>query len=84
MVDGTTFNGPVELHRALFERRDAFLSAITERLMAYCIVGTTAIDERTPASRMAAVRAALREAEGENYSWSSLIAAIVKVPSDPQ
>ena len=35
MVDGTTFNGPVELRRALLERRDAFLSTMTERLMAY-------------------------------------------------
>lgn len=84
MVDGTTFNGPVELRRALLERRDAFLSTIMERLMAYSIGGTTAINERTPASRMPAVRAALREAEAQNYSWSSLIAAIAKAPSDPR
>jgi hypothetical protein len=84
MVDGTTFNGPVELRRALLERRDAFLSTITEKLMAYSIGGSTAIDERTPATRMPAVRAALREAEAQNLSWSSLIAAIVKAPSDPQ
>ena len=84
MVDGTTFNGPVELRRALLERRDAFLSTMTERLMAYSIGGKTAINERTPASRMPAVRAALREAEAQNYSWSSLIAAIVKAPSDPR
>lgn len=80
MVDGTTFNGPEELRRALLERRDAFLSTITERLMAYAISGKTAINERTPASRMPAVRAALREAEAEHYTWSSLIAAIVKAP----
>ena len=52
--------------------------------MAYAIGGKTAIDERTPASRMPAVRAALREAEADNYSWSSLIAAIVKASSDPR
>ena len=84
MVDGTTFTGPVELRRALLERRDAFLNTITERLMAYAIGGKTAINERTPASRMPAVRAALREAEAQNYSWSSLISAIAKAPSDPQ
>jgi hypothetical protein len=78
MVDGTTFNGPVELRRALLERRDAFLNTITESLLAYSMDGTTAINKRTPASRMPAVRAALREAEAQNYSWSSLIAAIVK------
>jgi hypothetical protein len=77
MVDGTTFNGPVELRRALLERRDAFLSTMAERLMAYCIGGKTAINQPTPASRMPAVRAALREAEAQGDSWSALIAAIV-------
>jgi Protein of unknown function (DUF1592)/Protein of unknown function (DUF1588)/Protein of unknown function (DUF1585) len=82
MVDGTTFNGPVELRRALLERRDAFLNTMTEKLLAYAIDGKMAINKRTPASRMPAVRAALREAKAQNYSWSSLIAAIVKAPSD--
>jgi hypothetical protein len=65
---------------ALLEHRDAFLNTITERLMAYSIGGKTAVNERTPAWRMAAVRAALRESEAQNYSWSSLIAAVVKGP----
>jgi len=82
MVDGTTFNGPAELRRALLERGDAFLSAMTEQLMAYASGGTRAVNQLTPSSRMPAVRAALREAEARNYSWSSLIAAIVKAPSD--
>jgi hypothetical protein len=77
MVDGTTFNGPVELRRALLERRDAFLSTMTERLMAYSTGGKTAVNEPTPASRMPAIRAAQREAEARGYSWSALIAAIV-------
>jgi hypothetical protein len=83
MVDGTTFDGPVELRRALLKRQDAFLSALTERFMTYSIDGTTAA-KPTPSSRMPAVRAALREAEAQKYSWSALIAAIVKTPSDPQ
>jgi hypothetical protein len=82
MVDGTTFNGPVELRRALLARRDAFLNTMTERLLAYSIDGTQGISKPTPALRMPAVRAELREAEAQNYSWSSLIAAIVKTPSD--
>jgi hypothetical protein len=82
MVDGTTFNGPVELRRALLERRDAFLNTMTERLLAYSLDGKMAVNKPTPTSRMPAVRAALREAEAQNYSWSSLIAAIVKAPSD--
>ena len=81
MVDGTTFNGPVELRRALLARSDAFLNTMTERLLAYSIDGKPGVSNRTPALRMPAVRAALREAEAQNYSWSSLIAAIVKAPS---
>jgi len=77
MVDGTTFSGPVELRRALLERRDAFRSTMAERLMAYRIGGKAAANEPTPASRMPAVRAALREAEVRGDSWSSLITAIV-------
>jgi hypothetical protein len=82
MVDGTTFNGPVELRTALLARSDAFLNTMTERLLAYSIDGKQGIGKPTPALRMPAVRAALREAEAQNYSWSSLIAAIVKAPSD--
>jgi mono/diheme cytochrome c family protein len=84
MVDGTTFNGPVELRRALLEHRDAFLNTMTENLMAYAIGGTPAMNKRTPAPRMPAIRSALREAEAQNFSWSSLIAAVAKVPSDPR
>ncbi len=76
LVDGTPFNGPVELRQRLLERRDAFLGALTEKLMAYAIGGKAAMAESTPASRMPAVRAALREAENEGLSWSSLLAAI--------
>jgi hypothetical protein len=83
MVDGTTFNGPVELRRALLERQDAFLTALTEKLMAYASDGTTAAMP-TPPSRMPAVRRALRDAEPQNYSWSSLIAAIANTPSARQ
>jgi hypothetical protein len=83
MVDGTTFNGAVELRRALLERQDAFLSALTEKLMAYAIDGTTAAI-RTPASLMPAVRTVLREAGGQKSSWSSLISAMAKVRSDPR
>jgi hypothetical protein len=84
MVDGTPFNGPVELRRALLERGDAFLGRMTERLLGYAMDGKMEVDLPAPASRMPAVRAALREAAAENYSWSSVIAAVVKAPSDPQ
>jgi mono/diheme cytochrome c family protein len=77
MVDGTTFNGPVELRRALLERRDTFLSTVAERLMAFSMDGKPAVNKPTPASRMPAIRAALREAEAGGLSWSALITAIV-------
>jgi hypothetical protein len=66
------------------EGRDAFLSTITERLMAYATGGKAAINDRVPAPLMPAARAALAEAAAETLSWSSLIAAIVTVPSDPR
>jgi len=78
MVDGTTFNGPRQLRRALLERPDAFLSTITERLMAYWVDGKAGINRPTLSARMPAVRAALREGGGRNASWASLIAAIVR------
>ncbi|MCC7126666.1 MAG: DUF1592 domain-containing protein [Acidobacteria bacterium] len=84
LVDGTTFNGPVELRQRLLERPDAFLTALTEKLVAYAIGGKLAMAEPTPASRMPAIRAVLREAENGNLSWSSLIAAIASMPADLQ
>jgi len=83
MVDGTRFNGPEELLRALLERRDAFLNTITERLMAYAAGGEAALKEGPTAERMPAVRAALREAETRNYAWSALIAAMAKASPAP-
>jgi len=74
----------MELRCVLLERHDAFLSTMAERLMAYSIGGKTAMNERTPASRMPAVGAALHEAQAQNYSWSSPIAAVVKTPSNPR
>jgi hypothetical protein len=80
MVDGTLFNGPVELRRALLERSDAFLNLLTEKLLAYADGGPSAIDRVTPPARMPIIRSVLRESKAQNYSWSSLIAAIAKAP----
>lgn len=82
MVDGTMFNGPVELRRALLDRSDAFLNLLAEKLLAYADGGPSAIDKLTPATRMPIVRNVLRESDVQNYSWSSLIAAIAKAPSE--
>jgi hypothetical protein len=68
MVDGTAFNGSVELRQALLERSDAFRTTLTERLLAYAVKGQP---------DMPTVRAVLREAESKNYRWSALIAGII-------
>jgi len=74
MVDGTPFNGPIELRHALLERSDAFRTTLTERLLAYAVKG----QHPTAPEDMPTVRAVLRDAEPKNYRWSALIAAIVK------
>jgi hypothetical protein len=68
LADGTEFAGPAELRRVLLERRDAFLTTITEKLLAYAVADKP--------GRMPAVRAVLREAEAKHYTWSSLFAGI--------
>jgi hypothetical protein len=78
LADGTDFEGPAELRRVLLERQDAFLTTITERLLAYAISGKAGIFEPTPAERMPEVRAVLRQAEGKDYTWSSLLARIAE------
>jgi hypothetical protein len=76
LVDGTEFSGPAELRRVLLERSDAFLTTITEKLLGYAIAGKAGIVQPTPAERMPAVRAVLRDAERKHYTWSSLFAGI--------
>jgi hypothetical protein len=76
LADGTEFTGPAELRKVLLERKDAFLTTITERLLAYAIAGKPGILEPSAAERMPAVRAVLREAEPKSFTWSSLFAAI--------
>ena len=76
LVDGTEFTGPAELRHVLLERRDAFLTTITERLLAYAVAGKAGIFEPSPPERMPAVRAVLREAERKDFTWSALFAGI--------
>ncbi len=76
LADGTEFTGPVELRQVLLDRQDAFLTTITERLLAYAGADKPVIIPHTPPERMPAVRAVLREAELKHYTWSSLFAGI--------
>jgi hypothetical protein len=76
LVDGTEFTGPAELRQVLLERRDAFLTTITERLLAYALAGQAGVFGPTPPERMPAVRAVLRQAEPRDFTWSALFAGI--------
>ena len=78
LVDGTEFTGPAELRQVLLERQDAFLTTITERLLAYAVAGKAGILEPTPPERMPAVRAVLREAERNQFTWSGLLTGIAR------
>ena len=75
LVDGTRFNGPVELRNGLLQRPDAFRTTITERLLAYAAGGSFAAGSGTPET-LAAARRILRDRN--QVRWSTLIAAVVR------
>jgi hypothetical protein len=71
MVDGTELDGPQDLRRALLARSDAFVAALTERLMTYALGR-----ELTPYD-MPQVRSAVRSAAAEDHTLRALVQAIV-------
>ena len=56
----------------LTSQKDAFLTTLTEKLVTY------AVGRGVEYYDMPAVRRILREAEADDYHWSTLILAIVK------
>jgi hypothetical protein len=76
-IDGTAFNGPAELRSGFLKYRDAFYSNVTQQLLGYAL-GRKGRPWRVYDPELASVRAILRTAEASNYSWSSIIAGIVK------
>ena len=79
LVDGTPFNGVVELRQGLLQRPNAFRMTITERLLAYSSHGSgggsAAPFAGTPETLIRA-RQILRGTQEPR--WSALIAAIVR------
>ena len=72
LVDGTPINGVVELRRALVREPDTFVRTTTEKLLTYALGrGMTAAD-------MPAVRTIVRDAQRDNYRFSSIVLEIVK------
>ena len=71
LADGTKFNGPVELRKALLSRPEQLVTTVTEKLLTYALGrGVEYYDEPV-------VRQIMQEAAPGGYRWSSLIVGIV-------
>ena len=72
LVDGTPINGVVELRQALLREPETFVKTMTEKLLTYALGrGLTAAD-------MPAVRAIVRDAEKDQYRFSSIVLGVVR------
>ena len=72
LVDGTRINGVVELRQALLREPATFVRTLSERLMTYALGrGLTAAD-------MPVVRAIVRDAEKDQYRFSSIVLGVVR------
>jgi hypothetical protein len=72
LLDGTKVDGPAALRAALVAKKQDFVKAVTGKLLMY------AIGRELDFHDAPAVRAVMREAAADNYSWSSTILALVK------
>jgi hypothetical protein len=71
MASGVAINGPVELRQALASRPDAFVAALTERLLMY------AVNRPVDYFDMPQVRKVVRDAKANNYTLAALVTGIV-------
>jgi hypothetical protein len=71
MTDGTALASPADLRRALLSRSDAFVTALTERLMTY------ALGRELEYSDEPVVRGVIRAASAQGTTLPALIQAIV-------
>jgi len=72
LLDGTTVNGVVALREALMRDPETFVRTMTEKLMTYALGrGLTAAD-------MPAVRTVVRDAQKDNYRFSSIVLGIAR------
>jgi hypothetical protein len=72
LVDGTSLDGPASLRQALLDRREAFATATTEKLLTY------ALGRRVEYFDMPTIRTIVRDAGRIDYRFSALVAGIVK------
>jgi hypothetical protein len=71
LLDGTRVDGPVELRQAILQRPEVFVRTFTEKLM------TFALGRGVRAEDMPAVRAVVRDAAEQGYSFTSIVVGIV-------
>ena len=84
-ADGTTWTNVTQFKQELTRYQEAFISNVTTVLLSYALGRTrhNTDGSNTPgrflhAGEMPAVRAILRDAAASNFSWSAIIAGIVK------
>ncbi len=70
--DGTGFEGLAGLRRVLLSRQEQFVRTVTEKLATY------ALGRGLEHYDMPAVRAIIRDAGADDYTWSSLVLGIVE------
>src|SRR5215467_6811958 len=76
LVDGTPFNGTIELRKGLLQYSDAFRTTITEKLLIYA-AGKPVTGSSTTPETLILARQVLHAAPA--MRWSSVIAAIVRM-----
>ena len=72
LPDGTSFNDVIELRNAILRRPERFVTAFTEKLLAY------ALGRSLEYYDMPAVRAIVREAAADDYKFSGVILGVAK------
>ena len=72
LPDGSAFDGPLGLRDLLLARPADFVGTVTEKLMIY------ALGRGLEYYDMPTVRRIVREAEADDYRWSSIILGVIK------
>jgi uncharacterized protein DUF1592/uncharacterized protein DUF1588/uncharacterized protein DUF1587/uncharacterized protein DUF1585/uncharacterized protein DUF1595 len=72
LPDGAQFHGPAELRKILLDRREEFVTTVTDKLLTYALGrGTEYYDGP-------AIRKIVRDAAPGDYRWSSLILGVAR------
>jgi hypothetical protein len=71
LADGTKVDGPVALRQTLLRHPDAFVGTMTEKLLTY------ALGRGLEPYDMPAIRAIVRNANHDNYRFSSIVLGVV-------